>query len=122
MSQLVHPQLSYVIVGACFAAHNKLGQYAREKQYADFLEKHFNEKKIAYSREFVVGETGNRVDFVIEDKVILELKAKDCITREDYFQVKRYLDALDIHLGILVNFRQNYIHPKRVLRGNPEKK
>ncbi len=118
-SQLVYPQLSYVIVGACFDAHNKLGQYAREKQYADFLEKYFKEKDIAYNRELIVGETGNRVDFLIEEKIILELKAKECISRDDYFQIKRYLDALDMRLGILVNFRQNYIHPKRVLRGDP---
>ena len=56
-------------------------------------------------------------DFLIEDKIILELKARRIITKDDYFQVKRYLAATNKSLGVLVNFQQLYIRPKRILRG-----
>ena len=57
----------------------------------------------------------NKVDFLIEDKIILELKASRMLTKEDYYQAKRYLVALHKELGILVNFRQRFLTPKRVL-------
>jgi len=55
------------------------------------------------------------IDFIIEDKIIIEFKTKDYITKEDYYQVKRYLITLNLELGILVNFRQKRLAPKRVL-------
>lgn len=58
---------------------------------------------------------GNKVDFLIDGKVIVELKAKRCITRDDYYQVQRYLRGADLRLGLLVNFRDRYLKPKRVL-------
>ncbi len=57
----------------------------------------------------------NKIDFIIDDKIILETKAKRIITNEDYYQIKRYLIAFDKKLGILVNFRKKYITPKRIL-------
>ncbi len=57
----------------------------------------------------------NRVDFVIESKVVIELKVKRILSREDYYQLRRYLKALNFKLGILVNFRSDYLAPKRVL-------
>lgn len=57
----------------------------------------------------------NIVDFIIDDKIVVELKAKRVVTREDYYQMKRYLVACKKKLGILVNFRQQYLSPKRVL-------
>ena len=55
------------------------------------------------------------VDFLIENKVVLELKAKRMLTREDYYQVRRYLGALDFKLGLLINFRDKYVRPRRIL-------
>jgi len=55
------------------------------------------------------------IDFLIEDKIILEFKTKDHLNSEDYYQLKRYLTVLNLELGILVNFRQPRIIPKRIL-------
>lgn len=52
---------------------------------------------------------------MVDDKVILDIKAKRIIIKEDYFQMKRYLAASGKKLGIIVNFHQKYISPKRVL-------
>lgn len=57
-------------------------------------------------------------DFIVDGKIILEFKAKNFITKEDYYQVKRYLVTLNLQLAILVNFRQKRIIPKRILNSN----
>ena len=99
-----------------FDVHNELGRYAREKQYADLLEAKLKQATIPYKRELRVGQTGNIVDFVIENKIILKLKAKGLILKDDYYQVQRYLQILKIKLGLIVNFANRYLKPIRVVR------
>lgn len=113
--EFLYGDLTFVIRKHLFKVHNELGMYAREKQYADLLERQFLEFQIPYGREVSVGDTGNILDFVIDDKVILELKAKPFLLREDYDQIKRYLNILNFCLGIIVNFRTKYLSPKRIL-------
>lgn len=122
LKTIIYPKLSYEITGICFQAHNELGRFAKEKQYADRLEQLLQEKKIIYIREvkipFRLKEDkifGNKADFIIENKIILECKAKNFITREDYYQVQRYLKASKIKLALIVNFRMIYLKPKRVI-------
>ena len=57
----------------------------------------------------------NIPDFIIDDKIILDLKAKPIVTKEDYYQMKRYLKSSQKRLGIIVNFRQPHLYPKRIL-------
>lgn len=112
---LLYPELSYRIAGFCFQTHNELGRFGREKQYADLLELKFKEAHLQYKRELIIGNTGNVADFLIEDNILVELKAKPFITKEDYFQVQRYLNMLKVRLGLIVNFRSRYLVPKRVI-------
>ena len=121
-NKLLYPELSYVVCGLCFKVHNSLGRFRNEKQYADALESLFKENNIRYEREEELepsfeGEHKRRnvADFVVEDKIVLELKTKTALTQEDYFQVKRYLATCGKKLGILVNFRTKYLAPKRIL-------
>lgn len=121
-TRILHPELSYAITGVLFQVHNELGRYCNEKQYGDRLEQLLKNSSITYEREKVLppsfeGEQDgrNKVDFLIENKIVLELKSKRLITKEDYYQTKRYLAALGKELAILANFRQRYLTPKRVL-------
>ncbi len=115
---IIYKELSYELCGILYKTHDILGRYALEKQYGDLIEKFLIEKNIAYEREKLISKTGddiNRADFIIENKIILELKVRPIITREDYYQVKRYLEFSDLFLGILVNFRHHYLKPKRII-------
>ncbi|OGZ70659.1 MAG: hypothetical protein A3F47_00165 [Candidatus Staskawiczbacteria bacterium RIFCSPHIGHO2_12_FULL_38_11] len=113
--KLIYPELSYILTGICFDTHNASGRFAREKQYCDLIEQKLKEKKISYIREFDIGN-GNIVDFVVEDKVILEAKAKRLVEREDFYQLQRYLQFSGKRLGLLVNFRNRYLKPTRIIR------
>jgi GxxExxY protein len=124
---LIYKDLSYEITGILFEVHNELGRYCNEKQYGDLIEIKLKDKKIKYDREKVIPESfkgeksgRNRVDLVVEEKAILEIKTKRNISRDDYYQVRRYLKAFNLKLGIIVNFRDTYLKPKRVL--NPDYK
>lgn len=121
---LIHQELSYTITGVLFAVHNELGRYRGEKQYGDMLEKYFRERDIPYAREVVLpvnfsGEKAgrNRVDFLLDGKIVLEIKAKRFLEKADYYQMMRYLESCKKRLGILVNFHQRHLVPKRIVRG-----
>lgn len=119
---LIYPDLSYVVAGILFGVHNELGRHCNEKQYGDLLKKKLKENNIGYEREKFLpisfeGENKNRnkIDFLVENKIILEIKCKRFIERIDFYQIKRYLIAFNKKLGLIVNFRQKYLQPKRVI-------
>lgn len=129
MEKIVHKELSYTITGLFFKTHKDLGHFRNEKQYADYFEKLLKAEKIKYVREYRFddqqygqGKVRCVCDFIVEDKIIIEFKAKNFITKEDYYQAKRYLITLNLELAIIVNFRQNRLSPKRVLNSNVLKK
>lgn len=124
-NKLIYPELSYKVTGVLFAVHNELGRFCNEKQYSDAMEGHLNKLKIRYEREKILPESfkyehkgRNKIDFLIDNKIILEIKAKRLLLKNDYYQLRRYLSALNKKLGLLVNFRDKYIKPRRVLNSN----
>lgn len=124
MDKAVHKQLSFKITGLLYKTHSTLGRLRNEKQYADYFEGLLKEEKLNYKRELKFKDDfGKNIarcvcDFLIEDKIIPEFKAKNFITKEDYYQTRRYLSSLNKQLGVLVNFRQYRLAPKRVLNSD----
>ena len=119
-NKFIFGELSYKITGICFKIHNKLGRFCSERQYSDKLEEALKENNIGYKRELEIAKLvdsplGNRPDFIIKNKIILDVKAKKFITKEDYYQMLRYLRASNLKLGLIVNFRNTFLKPKRVL-------
>lgn len=120
--KIIYPELSYELNGILFAVKKKIGRFDSERQYCDAIEALLKNNGIAYEREkqlpAPISEESSgrhRVDFLIENKIVLEVKAKPFITKNDYYQIQRYLSVLDKRLGILVNMRRYYIQPKRIL-------
>ncbi len=122
--KIIYKELSFVINGLLFKVHNTLGRYSREKQYGDAFDSLLKGGNIAYQREqalpleVIDNQRTNIVDFVVEGSIALEFKAKSVITKEDYYQVQRYLHASQLKLGMLVNFRSKYLRPIRIIRIN----
>ena len=113
-----YQDLTHEIIGILIEVHKELGPYVREKQVGDLIENRLKGYKIKFQREVQIGDSGNIMDFLIMDKIILELKTVPFLIQEHFDQVKRYLYQTNLHLGILVNFRDKRLHPKRVLNIN----
>jgi GxxExxY protein len=120
--KLIYKDLSYRICGFLFYIHNKLGRFSKEKNYADAIELVLKENKIPFTREEtiptdILSRKMNlyRLDFLIDNKLLLEIKAKNFVTKDDYHQILRYLKSKNIKLGLLVNFREKYLKPRRIL-------
>lgn len=117
--EILYPELSYQLNGVFFKMHKKHGRYCREKQYSDALEEEFKKNNIKYYREHKIYKshqfTGNICDFIVEDCIVVDVKAKKFIPKDDFYQMKRYLVSSNKKLGLIVNFRDDFIKTKRVL-------
>lgn len=121
-NKVVYLELSYKIVGILFEVHTALGNRYQEKYYQRAVEVKLNNKKIPYGKEIAVDLTIDKVkigkyflDFLIDGKIVLELKAKPIFTKIDYKQVRAYLTACNLKLGILANFYGESLEYKRIL-------
>ena len=123
MSGFIYKEESYAINGALFSVHRELGVGFLERVYQDALEYEFRERGIPYEREKNIkimykgkplGEP-YRADFVCYGKIIIELKAVKTLEDTHYAQILNYLKATKMKLGILVNFHDIYIVPKRIV-------
>ena len=121
MPEIIEPELSYKITGLCFKIHSELGRFCRERQYSDKFEELLKLNNFNYKREFELKQlapespAGNKVDFLIENRIIIDFKSKIFITKEDYTQMQRYLQAAGIRLGLIINFHSFYLKPKRII-------
>jgi GxxExxY protein len=117
MSEILYPDESYKIMGACFNVYKKLGCGFLEPVYQEGLGIEFQyqeipnvaqkELKIYYRAKQL--EHTFRPDYICFNKIIIELKAVSKIIDEHRAQVLNYLNASGYHLGIIVNFGH---HPK----------
>ena len=116
--KVIEKELSYKLGGIFFEIQKELGRFCRERQYGDLLEVKLKEASLSYQREHLIeigGRKSNFADFVIEGRILVDLKAKSVVDKEDYYQVKRYLEVAGKELGLIVNFRDKYLKPKRIL-------
>jgi GxxExxY protein len=114
--KLLYESETFLLNGLAFKVQNEIGRFGREKQYCDLYEKLLIESKVPYERELVIGDSGNKLDFLVFNCIPLEMKAKPYILKDDYYQIQRYLHALNAELGVIYNFRDRYIKAKRILR------
>ena len=120
---IIHKEESYQIIGICMEVHNNLGVGFSEIVYKDALELEFKNAKIEYPREkeYPVNYKGIILshkfyaDFVIFDKIILEVKGKNKIADEDIAQCINYLKVSGNNLALLVNFGEPKLNYKRIV-------
>lgn len=105
-------EISYIIRGAIFDVYNTLGAGLLESVYVSALEYELTEKSLSVKREVPVPvnyksvklDLGFRLDLLVEDKVIIEVKSVENLTEVHHKQVLTYLKITGLKLGILVNF------------------
>jgi GxxExxY protein len=123
MSNLIHKQESYSIIGKCMEVHNNLGSGFLEIVYKDALEYEFRKSKIPFEREkrYDVNYKGTILphyffaDFVVYDKIILEVKSASGISDEYIAQSINYLKVSGKKLALLVNFGELKLKYKRLV-------
>ncbi len=123
MEKTIYKQESYNIIGKCFEVHNNLGQGFLEIVYKDALEYEFKKAGIPYAREvkYEVNYKGIILphkfyaDFVVYDKIILEVKAKNAIADEFIAHAINYLKVSGNKLTLIVNFGEFKLNYKRIV-------
>ena len=121
---LLYAEESYKINGAIFEVHKELGPGLLEKVYQEALEKELKLQGIPFEREkcFTIMYKGEALeqkynaDFVIYDKIVVELKAVDELLPVHTAQVINYLAITGYQLGLLVNFNAEKVKPERIVR------
>lgn len=109
--------ISQLVIGLCIEIHQNLGPGLFESVYEEVLAYRMNNKRLKFERhkpipviyEEVKLEIGFRADFIVEDKVIIELKAVELIHDVHKKQLLTYLKLTDKKLGLLINFNESLL-------------
>jgi GxxExxY protein len=123
MSEIIYKHESYQLIGICMEVHNQLGRGYSEAVYKDALEYELIKQGIPFAREkeFMVPykdiflKHHYYADFIVWDKIILELKAVSMLKEEHIEQTLNYLAVSKSRLGLLVNFRSTRLDYRRVV-------
>lgn len=121
-SNLKYGDLTEKIIGCAMAVHKKMGTGYSELIYSRCLAIEFNKAGLKYVKEMewpvyydetIVGK--RRVDFMVEDKITVELKALHEIGNKELAQALNYLESHKIEIGLLINFGAPSLQFKRLI-------
>lgn len=116
-------ELTYKIRGAAFDVYNKLGPGLLESVYSESLAIELDKRFLAFQKEVNIPvdydgtrfEIGFRADFVVENRVIIEIKSVEAIKKVHHKQVLTYMKLSGIKVGYLINFNE-YDFSKGIFR------
>jgi GxxExxY protein len=118
---MLHQELTRQIIGCAMKVHSVLGNGFQEVIYQRALALEMDVHKLRYSREHEMDifyqkqHIGTRrVDFFVEDKVMVEIKAVIKLEDMHLAQAMNYLEAYGIEIGLLINFGATSLEFKRV--------
>lgn len=123
MSNLIYKEESYAIVGALFDDYNNLGGGFSEIVYKDALEYELDTLGIPFKREKEYSVAYKDIilphkfyaDFVVFDKIILEIKSVENLNDKHISQCINYLKVSNCKLAILANFHKDLLDHKRIV-------
>ncbi|MGC2238767.1 MAG: GxxExxY protein [Pyrinomonadaceae bacterium] len=117
---MLYEEITKKILESCFEVSNELGIGYLESVYEKSLLVALRQKGLKAERQIplqvkfrgeVVGEFF--VDILVEDKILIELKVSNSLTKENYAQTINYLKTTNIEVGLLVNFGTPKIEYRR---------
>lgn len=121
MSELKYKEITEKIIGAAMKVHSALGNGFQEVIYQRALEIELSEMGVSFAREFnmpvfyknqQIGE--RRVDFLVDGKISVELKAIINLESVHFAQARNYLEAYNLEIGLLINFGSISLQFKRL--------
>jgi GxxExxY protein len=120
MTKYLYQDLTYEIIGAAMEVHSVLGSGFLEAVYQSALAHEFGLRNIPFKEQVrmevcykgvVVGEY--KADFLVNEEVIIEIKASKKLVEIDEAQLINYLKGTGIRLGLLINFGTSSLEYKR---------
>lgn len=127
MEEYKYQELTQKIISQCYYVHNKLGCGFLEKVYERALVKKLLDLKLDVKSQYPIrisfeGEIiGDYIaDIIAENKVIIEVKAIEKLTKIHEVQIINYLKATNIEVGLLVNFGEKIEIKRKILTKNSE--
>lgn len=128
--KLLHEELSYKVRGCIYAVANKYGKGLKEQVYQRALAEELEKANIPFEEQkrinIISVESGKNLgvyvpDFVVNDKIIIEIKATDFTTKQNSEQQLSYLKSSKYEVGFLVNFNTPKLFIKRLIFTNDRK-
>lgn len=120
--KVIYPELSYKIIGILFNVWREIGYSHKEKYIQKAIEIALETNNIPFQKELKVDlkfkddKIGNYfIDFLIDNKIVLEIKKRDYFSRADIDQLYSYLKATRLKLGIISHFTRSGVKFKRIL-------
>lgn len=125
VKDLVYPELSYKIIGASFKIFNELGYGHQEKYFQRAMAMEFDKQGIKDEREKEIKLNYNNqcigkyfLDFIVENKIIVELKVVPKFKHTHLKRTLEYLDTAKMKLAILIYFTRDGVKYRRII--NPK--
>ena len=124
MSNYLYEEDTYKIIGALIEVHKNLGKGFSEIVYKDAFEYELKKINFSFEREKeylvhykdIILNHKFYADFVVLDKIIIEIKSADKIHEKHISQCLNYLHVSGHRLAILVNFNKNSLEYKRIIK------
>lgn len=120
---LEHQPLSEAIIGAAITVHRELGPGFVEQVYENALSLELQARGIPIQRQLPVSvvyrgvEVGlHRLDLVVDERLVVELKAVRALDNVHFAIVRSYLNAISLDHGLILNFAKTTLEIKRVAR------
>lgn len=125
VKDFLYEDLSYKIRGACFNVHNTLGGGHKEGIYQKALALELEKCGIKFEREKSLDISYQekkigvyRPDFLINEQIVVELKAVDFVPKDYEVQLLHYLKSTKLPLGFLINFGPKKVEIRRRVNFN----
>jgi GxxExxY protein len=107
-------ELTYQIIGCAYKVHSRLGPGLLESTYEICMEYELMKNGLGVKRQVALPvvydevklEAGYRIDLIVNDSIILEIKSVDCLAPIHTAQVLTYLKLSNKKLGLLINFNE----------------
>lgn len=122
MGEYLYEDLTRIIIGAAFDVHNILGKGLSEKAYENALVVRLRQLGLTIEQQKTIPllfasqkVTDQEVDILVEDKIIVETKARDHISKSHVSQVLGYLKNTPYRLALILNFGSK-VQIKRLIR------